>query len=250
MGLQHSNGGGRAVFYRINAKEGCIQHYELDDDGKPIKNAEGKNLVIKEPPGTRLVGTLAGISLEEDEYKGQKNYRVRLALLDTEPGKPKMYVDFPFGSEAHGASFFGLQLMARLNAADPAKPIALMPWMIPAGTEYNGKKSETDRSGVTVYQDGQKLKEDFGDGETRLPERRKITVRGKEQVDPSDTSWDDVAQKLFESLRGKLTPGAGENSAPVEADDFGDLDPGEIAGAVEAASQAEQPRPARPRFGG
>jgi hypothetical protein len=243
MGIQRSSGGNGAVFFRINAKEGCLQHNQLDEHGKSAKGPDGKNIVIKEPPMTRLEGTVVGISVEKDEYQGEVNYRVRVGMLDTEPGAPKIFVDFPFGSEANGASFFGMALMGKLNAADLTKPVTLMPWIIEAGNEYNGQVSQSAKTGVTVYQGGQKLVEDFGGGAQRLPERKKTVIRGKEQVDPADTSWDEIAQKLFESLKGKVTAGAGEKASEGEADDGG-IDVNEAAGAVNAASQA-----ARPRFG-
>ena len=246
MGIQRSGGSGKgAVFYRINAKEGCIQHTQLGEDGKPVKGADNKNVIVKEPPGTQIIGSVVGISIEQDEYQGEKNYRVRLAMQDPEPGQPKMFVDFPFGSEANGASFFGMAIMGKLNAADLTKPVSLMPWLIPAGSEFNGVKSTTDRTGVTVYQNGQKLKEDFGGGADRLPERKKILVRGVEKVDPADTSWDEIAQSLFASLKSKVVPGEGETSTPVDDEH---VDVGEVAGAVQQANQA-QPA-ARPRFGG
>lgn len=242
MGIQRSSGGNGAVFFRINAKEGCLQHNQVGHDGKPVK-VDGKNVVIKEPAMTRLEGTVVGISVEKDEFEGAVSYRVRLAMLDTEPGAPKIFVEFPFGSEASGASFFGMALMGKLNAADLTKPVTLMPWIIEAGNEYNGQVSQSAKTGVTVYQGGQKLAEDFGGGATRLPERKKVVVRGKETVDPTDTSWDEIAQKLFEGLKEKVTAGAGENAHSPEGDDGGaGLDPAEVAGAVNAASQASRPR--------
>lgn len=246
MGIQRNENGGKgALFLSINAKAGCIQHNQLGADGKPVKGEDGKNIKIQEPPTTQIVGNVVGLEFLEDEYQGEKNYKVRLAMHDVEPGQPKMFVDFPFGSEKNGAGFFGLALMAKLNAADLTKPISLMPWMIPAGSEYNGVKSQTDRTGVTAYQGGQKLVEDFGGGANRLPERKKINVRGKEVVDPSDTQWDDIAQSLLQALSAKVTPGAGEAPAP---EDEG-LDAGEVAAATQTAAQAAAPA-ARPRFGG
>lgn len=246
MGIQRNDSGAKgALFLQINAKFGCVQHNKLGADGKPEKGTDGKNIKIQEPATTQIVGTVVGMEFIEDEYQGEKNYKVRLAMQDVEPGQPKMFVDFPFGSEKNGAGFFGLALMGKLNAADLTKPVGIMPWLIPAGSEFNGVKSQTDRTGVTVYQGGQKLKEDFGGGAERLPERKKVVVRGKETVDPTDTSWDDIAQSLLQGLTAKVTPGAGESAAPVE--DEG-LDAGEVAAATQAAQQAAPA--ARPRFGG
>lgn len=229
MGLQRNDGTGKgALFFRINAKEGCIAHNQLDDAGKPVKDPQtGKNVVIKEPAMTKLSGTLIGMSFEEDSFEGAKTYKVRLALQDTEPNQPKMFVDFPFGSEANGAGFFGLSLLGKLNAAELGQPVTLMPWIMPEGHEMpDGSKLATARTGVTVYQKGQKLTEDFGDGLTRLPEREKVKVGNKEVTDNS--AWDELGQKLVSSLMTKLTPGVGESQAPVDES----LDAGEVAGAV------------------
>lgn len=246
MGIQRNeNGGGGkgALFLSINAKMGCIQHNQLGPDGKPVKGPDGKNIKIQEPPTTQIVGTVVGFEFIDDEYQGEKNYKVRMAMNDVEPGQPKMFVDFPFGTEANGAGFFGLALMGKLNAADLTKPIAIMPWMIPAGSEYNGQKSVTDRTGVTIYQNGQKLKEDFGGGQDRLPERKKVKVGTKEVTDNSE--WDVIAQALLQGLVAKVTPGAGETSAPVEEEG---VDANEVAAATQAASAAAPAPAARPRF--
>lgn len=248
MGIQRSEGNGGAVFLRLNAKTGTIHHDKLDAEGKVMKDADGKRIPVHEAPGSRLVGTIVGIKIVEDEYQGAKNYKVRLSMVDPEPGQPRMIVDFPFGSDANGASFFGLQLMGKLNSCDLAKPVALMPWKLEAGT--GTPPLATDRTGVTVYQDGEKIKENFGTAdapEERLPERRKIVVRGKEQNDPSDTSWDDKAQQVFRGLVQKLSVSAAEaESAGAPAEE--EVDVGEaLAGAEGAAAAAA---PARPRFAG
>jgi hypothetical protein len=249
MGIQRNENGGTgkgALFLAINAKLGCIQHNKLGADGKPMKGEDGKNIKIQEPATTQIVGTVVGLEFVDDQYQGEKNYKVRLAMHDIEPGQPKMFVDFPFGSEANGAGFFGLSLMAKLNAADLTKPISIMPWMIPAGSEFNGVKSTTDRTGVTVYQNGQKLKEDFGGGMARLPERQKVKVGTKEVTD--NTEWDNIAQALLQGLVHKVTPGAGEAAASVDEDG---VDASEVAAATQvaaAAAPAAAPT-ARPRFG-
>lgn len=250
MGIQRNeNGGGKgAIFLSINAKLGCIQHNKIGADGKAEKDGEGKNIKVYEPATTQIVGTVVGAEFIEDQFNGEKNYKVRLAMQDIEPGQPKMFVDFGFGNEANGASYFGLSMLAKLNAADLSKPIGVMPWMIPAGSEFNGVKSQTDRTGVTVYQGGQKLKEDFGGGAQRLPERKKIEVRGVTKTDPQDTSWDEIAQELLKTVVNKVTPGAGETASPVDES----VDAGEVAAAVSqqsAAPAAPAAAAARPRFG-
>lgn len=244
MGIQRNEGSGNgAVFLRINAKEGCIQHAQKGPDGKSVKGEDGKNIVIKEPAMTQIVGTLVGMSFEEDEYQGAKTYQVRLALQDPEPGQPKMFVDFPFGSEANGAGFFGLALMGKLNAADLTKPIALMPWHMAEGSKIgDGAPLAKAMTGVTLYQGGQKIKEDFGGGADRLPTRPKVMVGSKEVTDNS--AWDALAQQMFAGLKSKVTPGAGEAHGP--ADDG--VDPSEMNAALEQA-QAAAPAAARPRFG-
>jgi hypothetical protein len=234
MGLQkrENTGGGNALFFKLNAKEGCIQstHKVVDPETGQTKNEK-----VKERPGdATLTGTLMGIEVQRDEYQGQVNFSLRLKLADTEPGQPNMYVDLPFGSEANGASMFGLQIMGKLNAADLNKPISLTPWFIAAGTmdKRTNTPNAKDRSGCVVSQDGVKLKEDFGDGESKLPELPVVKVGSKEVKDKSP--WDNLAQTMLSTLVDKLTPHEAEGSS--EADD--EVDPGEIAGAVQNATAA------------
>lgn len=234
MGIKRNeNSGGGAVFLRINAKEGCIQHNELGADGKPVKGADNKNIVIKEPPFTQIEGTVVGISFEEDEFEGAKNFKVRLAMQDVEPNQPKMYVDFAFGTEAKGASFFGLALMGKLNASDLTKPITLMPWHMAKGA--GNPPLTADKTGVTLIQGGQKIKEDFGNGMTSLPDRPVVKVGAQEVKDNS--SWDEIAQNLYAALEAKLTPGQGEVGAPAD----NELDPAEVAAAAQQAGNTARP---------
>ncbi len=250
MGIQTSEAKGSALFLKINAKEGAIQYTKTDENGKPVKDEGGKNVQEFAPPASRIVGAVVGVKLVEDEYNGEKNFKVRVSMADPVPGQPRMVVDFPFGSEAKGASFFGLQLMGKLNNCDLAKPVALMPWKLAAGTPgLDGQPLASDRTGVTVYQDDKKITENFGTAESpedRLPERRKTVIRGKEQVDPTDTSWDAKAEEVFQSLVSKLQPAPHEVERGAAAED--EIDVGEAAAAAEAAGGAAPA--ARPRFGG
>lgn len=249
MGLQvREGGGGGAKFYKINAKLGCVQYSETDEHGKSVKDADGKNVKVQLNPGSAtLSGRVLALGIETDEYQGAKNYALRLKLQDPTPGNPNMYVDIPFGSEANGASMFGLVVMGKLNAADLGKPVELTPWFMPAGTKGNGSATATakDMVGCTVAQDGVKLKEDFGNGESKLPELpvvlgangQPVKVAGKELKDK--TAWDELAQNLFASLDARLK----ESQAQSQHQDEG-IDPDEIP----AAAAANAGAPARQGF--
>ena len=224
MGLQkrEGGGGGTALFYKINAKEGCIQ--------TTVKNAEtGANDKVKERPGdATLTGTVVKAEVVKDEYQSAVNYILRLKLVDPEPGQPNMFVDLPFGSEANGASMFGLQVMGRLNAANLDRPLSFTPWFIPKGhTNPKTKEvSQKDRSGCVVMQDGVKIVEDYGDGVSQLPALPIVKVGPKDVQDKSP--WDNLANQLYETLVARLTPPAGEAHAPD------DIDPDEVAGAAQS----------------
>ena len=224
MGLKKSEGGGKgAVFFHINAKEGCFQQ------------GSGANKV-KFDQFTDLEGTLIGFKIDEDEYEGVKREQVRLILRDTEPGSPNQHVTFPLTS-AGNASMFGLKLLGTLNALDVTKPVTIRPWFMAAGTKMgSGEASQKDMTGVTVYQGGAKVADvNLGTDArgaviTKLPDLPRIKVGAKEVADKSP--WNAMIDPLLDSLNAKLQPHPGEGQPAEESVDIDD--------AADAAAMAQQ----------
>lgn len=215
MGLEVSEnggGGGGAEFYRLNAKLGCVQSNEMGPDGKALKGEDGKNIKKHHEMNTALTGYLVGLSVVDNVFEGAINKQLRLKLKD-DKGGPNMFVDLPFGSEANGASAFGLSVMAKLNAAGLDQPVSLVPWNMPAGTKMgNRPATEKAMTGCVVKQGGVKLVEDYGNGETKLPQLqpvlqangKPVMVGGKELKDKAP--WEDLAFALLDTLTAKVSP--------------------------------------------
>lgn len=206
MGLSLKKRGQGYAFYKINSKEGCIQYTEIGEDGEKVKNDEGKSIVRKETPGMATVtGLLDSIELLEQEYQGNKSRSLRMKLLDQEEGKPTMMVDFPYNSDEAGPSFFGIQILARINSADLNKPISFTPWFMKAGTKSgNFAALEKDKSGCTVAQGGKKLETNYGDGITELPKLEMVKVGKKLVKDKGE--WDKILDGLFDQISANLVP--------------------------------------------
>jgi hypothetical protein len=233
MGLKKSEGGGKgAVFFHINAKEGCFQQ------------GSGANKV-KFDQFTDLEGTLIAFKVDEDEYEGVKREQVRLILRDTEPGAPNQHVSFSL-TNGGDASMFGLKLLGTLNAADVTKPLTIRPWFMGAGTKMgNGEVSQKDMTGVTVYQNGAKVThvnygvDAAGNVITKLPDLPKVKVGGKELADK--TPWNDMIDPILDSLNGKLQPAPGEGQPADESVDIDEAAEAAAAAAQQPAQQAAAP---------
>ncbi len=222
MAIQKREGGGKAEFYKINAKEGCFQQ------------GSGANKVKFDAGNADLTGTIIGMKVEENEYEGQKSEELRIILRDPTPGLPNMHVSFGIATAAHGSSGFALKLLAKLNAIDINQPVTLCPWFAAAGTKMGNFVNDKDMAGVTVHQGGEKVKEDYGDGIAKLPDLPTVKVGSKDVTDK--TQWDGLLDGLLEKLQIRLTPAHSDGHAAGEADSG--VDPAEAAAAAQQASDA------------
>lgn len=213
---------GNGFFLKINSKEGCVQHREKGEDGETLKDGEGKAVVIKHRPGmTSIVGVLRDVEIIENEYEGNKTQALRLRMDDIAEGEPTMFVDLPFSSDESGASFFGLQVMGKLNAGDITKPFSLTPWFMKEGHKSKGHEPlKKSKSGCVVTQTGAdgvdvKLAPDFGNGLKELPELSEVMI-GKKAVKNKD-EWDKISVALFDIIWTKLHPDEKKVETPALA---------------------------------
>lgn len=225
MGIKVSEGGGKAEFYKINAKEGCFQ-----------QRVNGVTHHF-EPGRTTLEGTLIGVKFDEDEFEGVKNESVRLVFRDTEPGQPNMHVSFTVAS-AGAPSKFGLRLLSKINASAPGEVLSLNPFLIKKGEKLGTTVFDADFAGVSVSQNGQKIVEDFGTPDNKLPEPEKVMVNGKPFMqngrEVTDKSvWVPILDAQLEKLFGRFAPAEGQGQA-----DAAGVDPDEVAQAAAAAGAA------------
>lgn len=232
MGIKVSEGGGKAVFYKINAKDGCFQQRE---NGVTHQFEAGR---------TTLEGTLIGAKFEEDEFEGVKTESVRLVFRDTEPGQPNMHVSFTV-TNAESPSKFALRLLSKINASAPGEVLSLNPFLIKKGEKLGDTVFEADFAGVSVGQNGQKIVEDFGTPDNKLPEPAPVLAangkpfmqNGRAVTDKS--AWVPILDAQLEKLFGRFAPA--ESQAQGEA---GGVDPDEVAQAAAAAAGAAPAREA------
>jgi len=225
MGIQTSQGGGKAVFYKINAKDGCFQQRE---------NGVTHQF---EPGRTTLTGTLIGVKFDEDEYEGVKNESVRMVFKDTEPGQPNMHVEFTVAS-AGSPSKFGLRLLSKINASAPGELLALNPFIIKKGEKLGDTVFEADFAGVSVSQNGQKIKEDFGTPDNKLPEPIPVIVNGKPFTQngrpvTDKSAWVPILDAQLDKLFSRFNQTEGQ-AGPAD----NGVDPDEVAAAAAVAAAA------------
>jgi hypothetical protein len=225
MGIKTS-AGGSAEFFKINAKEGCLQQRK---DGVTTKF---------EPGRTTLTGMLVGLRIDKDEFEGQQNESIRFIFKDTDTdGAPNMHVSMTIVS-GDTPSAFAIKALAKVNAADVSKPISLAPYLITKGTKLGEITYDKDVAGITVKQDGVKLTEDLGTPDNKLPERpsimgasgKPVIVQGKEVKDSS--AWGELLDLQLERLFAKFGPAEGQ--AKEEG-----INAGEVAAGAEAANRSE-----------
>ena len=214
MGIKTTQGGAGAVFYKINAKTG------------QFTTGSGANKQYFEAGRTSLEGLLIGAKVEEDEYEGVKNESIRLIFRDTEPGQPNIHVTMGI-SNGGTPSAFAIKALAKINAAEFDQPLSLTPFLITAGTKLGEQTYAKDVSGVSVKQGGQKLVEDLGTPDNKLPECPTVMVNGKPLVmngkEVKDRSaWSAVLDSQLDKLFSRLTPAetpAVEGEEGVSVDD-------------------------------
>lgn len=224
MGIKVSEGGAGAVFFKINAKEGCL----VEGSGATKRKFE--------PGRAAIEGLLIGMSAKHEVYEGDHSDVVKLVLADPEPGKPNMHVSFTIATggdaEVEGdASGFGLRLLARLNAVDVTQPIEIRPWHVDAGGKIGETVFESAYAGCSVKQGGQSVTEDYGNGITALPALPKHKVGNKEIADK--TPWNDLLASVLQQVAAKLPQRNQQHEAAG-----GEIDVAEAAAAAAAAEAA------------
>lgn len=212
MGIKTTQGGAGAVFYKINAKEGCFQQKV---DGQTVKY---------EPGRTQLEGVLIDAKIDENEYEGVKSESLRLVFRDVEPGQPNMHVSFGI-SNGGVASSFGIKALAKVNAANFNEPFSLAPYFIAAGSKLGDITFDKDTTGVSVKQGGQKLVEDLGTPDNKLPECPTVIVNGKpflqngkevKDRSPWEAVLDEQLKRLFDRIKPAETHVDGEDGVSVD----------------------------------
>lgn len=225
MGIQTSQGGGKAVFFKINAKDGCFQQRE---------NGVTHQF---EPGRTTLTGTLIGVKYDEDEFDGVKNESVRMVFKDTEPGQPNMHVSFSVVSGGN-PSAFGIRLLSKINASAAGEQLSLNPYIIKKGEKLGDTVFDNDVAGVSVSQGGEKIKEDLGTEDNKLPTPIPVIVNGKPFVQNgrpvTDKSvWIPILEAQLDKLFGRFAQTEGQ-AAPAD----NGVDPDEVAAAAAVAAAA------------
>lgn len=234
MGIKVSEGGAGAVFFKINAKEGCLVE------------GSGANKHKYEPGRAALEGTLIGLSTKHEIFEGDHSDTVKLVLADKEAGKPNMHVTFTIATggddEVEGdASAFGLRLLGRLNAIDVGQPIEIRPWHVEAGGKIGDTVFESAYAGCSVKQNGQSVTEDYGNGVTTLPGLEKHKIGNREVADK--TPWNDLLASTLQQVAAKI-PQRGQQHQQASTVAEG-IDPTEAVAAAEAAA-ASAPAAAAP----
>ena len=228
MGIKVSEGGGRAVFFGINMKEGCLTQRE---NGQTTKF---------EPGRASLEGTLIKFAIDQNEYDGVKSESIRLVLRDLEPGQPNMHVSMRL-TTAEEPSYGAMRALGILNAADFNQPIEIKPYLFEAGSPAQGGGTfEKDYAGVSIKQGGESLKPDFMTADNRLPESPPVLGAGGKEVKVNGrVVRDTTALKahvdvLLDSIASRLPA-----MNPAQGDQQGDHGDDSV-GVEEAAAAAAQ----------
>lgn len=234
MAIKQTSGAGNGVFYNINAKEGCFQ------------TGSGETKRQYEPGSAEIDGIVIAMSVKENAYEGKMKEELRLTVKDTVPGQPLQYISFGItgpGSEteAGDATALGLRIMGKLLAADLSKPVAFKPWFAAKGTKLGNSLAESDLVGVKMSQNGQSLKEDFGNGLSDLPKiqvqlnssGKPIMSNGQPVYDKGP--WTELMDEVLVSLEEKIKAAHGQQEQTAEG-----VDMDEAASAVSAASYRPQ----------
>lgn len=231
MGIKTTTGGGKGVFYNINAKSGCFQM------------GSGPSKTVYEAGMVEIDGILKDIEVRDNIFEGKKSEQVRLKVVDTDPSQPVQFITFgitgsgPDEETAGDASGLGLKILGKLLAADLTQPIAIKPWFAAKGTKFGDKVVEKDVAGVKISQGGNSLVEDFGNGVKDLPEISQVMAGGRPVISHGNpvydkTSWNNLLDASLDALKAKIDQAHGEkNSDGVDAS--------EAAAAVDRAARQQ-----------
>lgn len=241
MGIKHSENTGRGLtFVNIDNKVGVLTQH-------------GNAL-----PGASVAGMLVKFMIrpEKFDYNGQTIYKDTLALriADTDPNEPDISLNVTVASGGNGdniqgdASYSALRMLAKLNAADLSQPIEIKPWSVKKGQRFGDGVADSDMTGIAVKQNGQSLKDDYGNGVTELPKllpvmgpKGPVLVQGKEIKDKAP--WNELLDSLLEQLASKL-PAMREANGQAEGPAADEIDADAVAAAAEASAQPTTPPPA------
>ncbi|TXI24234.1 MAG: hypothetical protein E6Q67_03170 [Roseateles sp.] len=190
---KRSNNGGNAIFVDIKGNTGEI-----------IRKLEDGTVESYDS----LEGTVTGMDVRSNTYKGEEIHSLRLKIEDG--SDTKIFASVGLGS------FFAGKIAGLLNAADLSKPIKFNVGQMKAGETVGDRLVEKDTTWVTAWQDGKRLVPDFGNGATELPKANKVVVSGKEMNDM--TPVNEKVAELIGGLIGKLHPEDGQADDHVDVD--------------------------------
>ncbi|MDL5034292.1 hypothetical protein QRD43_20490 [Pelomonas sp. APW6] len=199
---KRSNNGGNNIFVDIKGNTGEI-----------VRKLEGGGVETYDS----LDGTVTGVDVRSNTYKGEEIHSLRMKIEDG--SDTKIFASVGLGS------FFAGKIVGLLNAADLSKPITLNVGQMKAGETVGDRVVEKDTTWVTAWQDGKRLTPDFGNGATELPKANKVVVSGKEMNDM--TPVNEKVAELIGGLIDKLHPEAGPS------DDHEQVDVDAAAGAAQ-----------------
>lgn len=221
MGVKTLTGGGKTEFWEVNGKKGNLR--------QSVKNPDNTYSTNELEPGRGILsGLVVGFELKDKTFKGEVVGKIlRLKLEDPDPSQPRMFLDMSAINNETGPSALAIRVLNRINCSDLSKPIDFQPWFMAKGTAMaGGTPADKDMVGVAMKQNGQKLNEDYGDGEAKLPECPKVKVGNKEVRNTQP--WEDLLFVQLENLTAKLADVHGHNEG-VQPESEG-IDPAESMG--------------------
>ena len=189
-----------ATLLEFSGKTGTLSiiHREPGADG-------AKDTFRAEPYNGGVEGSVTGLSVRENEHNGETI--VTMSVLLKDENNDRFIVNF------NPKSHYGVKFLGKLNAADLAKPLTIRGGMTKAGTTLGEYVQEKDSAWMSVSQGGQALKEDYGNGVTRLPDSPTVRVNGKEVKDHEAVYT--MGANLYEQLTVRLG-GNAESEASAE----------------------------------
>lgn len=228
MGIKVGTGGGNVQFFGINMKEGCFFQ------------GSGESRVKYEPGKAVLEGVPYRLSMQEDTYENQKSIKANLYLRDPEGG-PNMAVSWTIYTEAHEASSQGVQMLARLFAADTTKAVQIRPWFAEAGLTLGNVTFDNDGGHISFKQQDQTgawvvVKPDFAGRGDKLPPMEERKIEGTNKTIKVKPGWTEIMEDLAGRLITRLeaeNPRTGQTQAPsTPAAGAEEIDPADLAAAA------------------
>ncbi|MDF2461821.1 MAG: hypothetical protein K0Q43_56 [Ramlibacter sp.] len=230
MGIKTGGGnGGNVQFFTINQKLGCFT------------SGSGPNKQTYEAGRTAIEGVPYRLAIQEDTFEDQKSLRANLYLKDPDGG-PNMCVAFTIYTEAHEASSQGVQLLARLFAADTTKAVSIKPWFAEKGLKLGDFVFDREGGHISFKQQDQTgawvtVKPDFAGRGAELPPMEERKIEGTNKTVKVKPGWTEIMEDLVGKLTARLdaeNPRNANSQSQQQGSGGGvseaDIDPTEIAG--------------------